>query len=210
MQYFAWGINKPGVKEQRTALIHAHWDFIAKYDDSLIARGPVMDKDNLGEVIGSIHIVDVPDATAAETFVHDEPFARAGLFEDIIVERFRLELDRTQFSFQSAGNHPRFFISCLAFNNTPEPDYVLINEHQSYLKGFDRHLVCHGALIGDNNIWKGKVYFVEFSSEKAARYFLKNDPLNITGLYELTEFHRWTLGGPENLTANGSLEWSSS
>ena len=46
MQYFAWGINKPGVKEKRTALIRAHWDFIAQYDDDLIARGPVLDASN--------------------------------------------------------------------------------------------------------------------------------------------------------------------
>ena len=38
MQYFAWGINKAGVKAKRTALIHVHWDFIAQYDDDLIAR----------------------------------------------------------------------------------------------------------------------------------------------------------------------------
>ena len=206
MQYFAWGINKPGVKEQRTALLHAHWDFIAQYDDCLIARGPVMDKDNLGEVIGSIHIVDVPDAAAAETFVHDEPFARAGLFDGILVERFRLELDRTQFSFQSAGDYPRFFIYCPTSEDELVPDGGLADAHQTYLTQFDPHLICHGSLIKADDRWQGKVFFVEFTSEDQARDFLAHDPFSAAGHYDRAEYYRWTMGGPENLNAAGTLD----
>ena len=206
MQYFAWGINKPGVKEKRTALIRAHWDFIAQYNDDLIARGPVMDANNHSEVIGSIHIVDLPDAGAVETFVHDEPFADAGLFREIIVKRFRLELNRTQFSFQSTGDYPRFFIYCTASIDKIAPDDALTRAHQAYMLEFDQHVICHGALLGRRGDWQGKVFFVEFSDERKAREFLESEPLNLGGLYNNTKFHRWTMGGPENLNSIGALD----
>ena len=206
MQYFAWGINKPGVKEKRTALIRAHWDFIAQYNNDLIARGPVMDANNQSEVIGSIHIVDLPDAGAVERFVHDEPFADAGLFREIIVKRFRLELNRTQFSFQSTGDYHRFFIYCTASIDKIAPDDALTRAHQVYMSEFDQHVICHGALLGRRGDWQGKVFFVEFSDERKAREFLENEPLNLGGLYNNTKFHRWTMGGPENLNSIGALD----
>ena len=206
MQYFTWGINKPGVKGERTALIQAHWDFIAQYNDDLIARGPVLDKNNHSEVIGSIHIVDLPYAGAVKTFVQDEPFADAGLFREIIVKRFRLELDRTQFSFQSTGDHPRFFIYCPASMDQTSPDDALTGAHQAYVSEFKGNLICHGSLLGTRNLWQGKVFFVEFNDEREAWNFLKNDPFNLAALYTRAEFHRWTMGGPENLNQIGALD----
>lgn len=88
MQFFAWGINKPGVADRRTAVIHDHWDYIDRFDDDLIARGPVLGSDDPGVVIGSIHILKQPSWAHAQRFVDDEPFASNGLFEDIILSRF--------------------------------------------------------------------------------------------------------------------------
>jgi uncharacterized protein len=205
VQYFAWGINKPNVKDRRTELIRQHWDFIAKYDDKLIARGPVMQTDDLGAVIGSIHIVDLANFSETEIFVYDEPFAKAGLFENIIVNRFQLELGRTQFEYVSNPAFSRFFIYCPASKKHAIKTSELGEEHKKYCTKFDDHFVCHGSLLSEEGEWQGKVYFMEFSNQKDAEEFIAAEPYATSELYDDIEIFRWTMGGPENLNAAGAL-----
>ena len=205
MQYFAWGINKPDVTDRRTELIRQHWDFIAKYDDKLIARGPVMQADDLSAVIGSIHIVDLADFSEIETFVYDEPFAKADLFKTIIVSRFRLELGRTQFEYVSNPDSSRFFIYCPASKKHAIKTTELAANHINYCNGFDDHFVCHGSLLSDEGDWQGNVYFMEFSNQKEAEEFIAKEPYATSELYDDIEIFRWTMGGPENLNAAGAL-----
>jgi len=206
MQFFAWGINRPGVKEARAAIIHDHWDFIDRYADRLIARGPVLDSADLSVVTGSIHIVDLEDEEAFRRFVDDEPFAAAGLFSQIHRRRFRLELGRTQFQFASAPGCPRFFIHCPARDGARDRQAALEDAHESYCLSFDRHMVCRGSLLDRDDQWDGSLFFVEFPSKDEAATFIAREPYNAAGLFAESPIHRWTMGGRENLSAIGALK----
>ena len=206
MQFFAWGINRPGMKEARAAIIHDHWDFIDRYADRLILRGPALDPADLSVVTGSIHIIDLEDEAAFRRFVDDEPFAAAGLFAEIHRRRFRLELGRTQFQFESTPDCPRFFIHCPARQGAGEQQAALADAHDSYCRSFDRHMICRGALLDDNGAWDGALFFVEFPSQDDAAGFLAGEPYNAAGLFAETSILRWTMGGRENLSAIGALK----
>ncbi len=206
MQFFAWGINRPGVKEARAALLHDHWDFIDRYADRLIARGPVLDPTDLSVVTGSIHIVDLADEEAFRRFVDDEPFAAAGLFAEIHRRRFRLELGRTQFAFESTPGQPRFFIHCPARDGARAQQPALEQAHESYCRSFDRHVVCRGALLDGAGAWDGALFLVEFPSQDEAARFLAGEPYNAAGLFAESPIRRWTMGGRENLSAVGALK----
>jgi len=205
MQYFAWGINKPNVKDQRTALLKSHWKFIATYEEYLIARGPVIDSNDLSVVVGSIHIIDLPGFAEAKEFVNNEPFAKAGIFETIILCRFVLELGRAQFEFVSKPDSQRFFIYCPASqidgNKTPE----LKKAHEDYCNIFDTAFICRGSLVSRKGEWKGQVYFVEFPDKSDVDTFFSDEPYAVSNLYDRIEISRWTMGGPENLNAIGAL-----
>ncbi|MBT3989041.1 MAG: hypothetical protein HOG95_03575 [Rhodospirillaceae bacterium] len=205
MQYFAWGINKPDVKDQRTAIIKTHWDFIAQYSDQLIVRGPVMRPDDFSVVTGSIHIADLPDQAALNRFVYDEPFASAGLFEEIIVARFELELGRTQFEFTSTPDSPRFFVYCPAQVGTTSKRDTLKPAHETYCQKFDEHFVSRGSLLSDEGEWLGSLFFLEMPDRTAVDAFLKDEPYSQADLFSDVQIHRWTMGGPENLNAAGAL-----
>jgi uncharacterized protein YciI len=205
VQFFVWGINKPEVKDQRTALIKSHWDFIAQYDDTLIARGPVMQAGDFTVVTGSIHIVNLKDQAAVETFVYDEPFSKAGLFSSVIVSRFDLELKRTQFEFTSKPNLSRFFVYCPAKGNHSEKKQTLAQAHEKYCKEFDDSFICHGSLLSDEGLWRGSVYFLEMENHALVEEFLRHEPYAEAKLFDKIEIHRWTMGGPENLNAAGTL-----
>jgi uncharacterized protein len=103
MQFLCYCRDKPGRGETRRALLKDHWAFMSRYSDAMIARGPTMSADGK-EMTGSLHIVNLPDADAARVFVHEDPFARAGLFEDIMVRRYHNVLGRTMWQFGGEQN----------------------------------------------------------------------------------------------------------
>jgi len=205
MQYFTWGINKPGTTEKRTSLIRTHWDFIANFDKKLIARGPVLDEGDLSVVIGSIHIVELENLTKAEDFTYNEPFAKAGLFKSIIIKPFKLEIERNQFDFISNPNFIRFFIYCPATVDPKEISPELAEAHKVYCKRFDKNFICHGSLLTNDHTWQGNIYFLEFANKLDIDKFLKSEPFAKSNIYDKIEIFRWTMGGPENLNAAGAL-----
>ena len=205
MKYLTWGINKPGTTEQRTSLIRNHWDFIEKYNKNLIARGPVMDEQDLSGVIGSIHIVELKNLTEAEDFTYNEPFAKAGLFKSILISPFKLELERTQFDFSTNPDFSRFFLYCPATINAEKLNPELIEAHKIYCEKFDENFICHGALLNKDSSWQGHLYFLEFATKHDVDKFLDSEPFAKSNIYDKIEVYRWTMGGPENLNAAGAL-----
>ena len=204
LQFFAWGINKHGVIDQRAALVKTHWAFIAQYDSQLIERGPVMQLDDTSIVTGSTHIVELDSMEEAEKFVNEEPFAQAGLFESIIFHRFQLELGRTQFDFESIPDYPRYFIYCLANKGQEDKRQKLAEAHESYCHKFDANFVCRGSIFSEAYSWMGSVFFMEVPGQDKIAAFLADEPYKAAGLYEKTDIHRWTMGGPRNLNPSGA------
>ncbi len=190
--------------DQRAALVKTHWAFIARYDSQLIERGPVMQLDDTSMVTGSTHIVELDSLEEAEKFVNEEPFAQAGLFESIIFHRFQLELGRTQFEFESIPHYPRYFIYCLANEGQEDKWQKLAEAHEAYCHKFDANFVCRGSIFSEAYSWMGSVFFMEVAGQDKIAAFLADEPYKAAGLYEKTDIHRWTMGGPRNLNPSGA------
>jgi uncharacterized protein len=80
--------DKPGTAQLRADTRAAHIDYLTKHKDLLLAAGALIDDDGTGGN-GGILIVDTDDRAAAEKFIADDPFSRAGLFEKVTVTRWR-------------------------------------------------------------------------------------------------------------------------
>ncbi|HEY9022596.1 MAG: YciI family protein [Paracoccaceae bacterium] len=72
--------DKPGAIETRLANRAAHLDYVTQ---SGVVRqaGPLLNNDE--EMIGSLLILDVEDRAAAESWAAGDPYAKAGLFQDV-------------------------------------------------------------------------------------------------------------------------------
>lgn len=72
--------DKPGAIETRLANRAAHLDYVTQ---SGVVRqaGPLLNNDE--EMIGSVLILDVEDRAAAESWAAGDPYAKAGLFQDV-------------------------------------------------------------------------------------------------------------------------------
>ena len=112
MQYFVYGRDRPGSFALKMSLNGAHWSFMDRYLESLIARGPTLTgTDDQAESTGSLHIVDLPDAQAAREFAYDEPYYRAGVFASVQLCRFDNVLGRSMWDFPDAvDGYDRFLV----------------------------------------------------------------------------------------------------
>ncbi len=64
----------------------AHVEYLKSFSTQLFAAGPLLDQDEL--MCGSLIILDLPDRTAAERFASNDPYAKAGLFEQTTVDHW--------------------------------------------------------------------------------------------------------------------------
>ena len=65
-----------------------HLDYLDKNTNKLLAAGALVDDDGSGGH-GGVIIVDTDDREEAESFIANDPFSRAGLFESVSVTRWR-------------------------------------------------------------------------------------------------------------------------
>src|SRR5512139_3297640 len=97
MEFFCYHRDRAGSGALRDELLEEHWSYMDRYAKQLIARGPTFTDDDVPT--GSVHIADLPDATAARAFAFDEPNYQAGVYRDVLLRRWRNLLGRNMWEF---------------------------------------------------------------------------------------------------------------
>lgn len=201
MQFFFYCRDRTDVGATRRALLKAHWAFMHRYVDAMIARGPTMSADGKS-VTGSMHMVDLPDADAAREFAHDDPLAKSGVFEDIMVRRYHNVLGRSMWQFGGDPKSPRFLFIGEARPGTSLQGRDLLGAQRSYFGEAGRagRVILFGPLFGtDGETWEGTVMLLEAANSVVAEALVLGDPAAILKLYARTELRPWRFGGEENL-----------
>lgn len=80
--------DKPDHQAVRQAHRPAHLDYLEQNKALLLASGAKLHDDG-GDAGGGIYIVDLPTREAAQQFIDADPFARAGLFAEVRITRWR-------------------------------------------------------------------------------------------------------------------------
>lgn len=195
MEFFFYCRDRAGAGPARRALLEAHWAFMAPYIPAMIARGPTMTADGRG-VTGSMHIVDLPDAAAAEVFAHDDPLARGGVFDEIRVGRFRNESGRRMWDYAGDPRNARFLFIGAARPGAGTPPPAQRDYFAS--PACAPRVIVRGALLtADGAGWAGSVLLLEVPDAPAAAALVRGDPA--AALYARSELLPWRFGGAENL-----------
>jgi uncharacterized protein YciI len=134
MEFFIYSRAAPGVADVDDALTEEHWSYMDRFADGMVARGPTFAPDR-ATWTGSIHIVDLPSAEAAQQFVEHEPYNRAGRFEQHLLRRFTNQLSRTMWEFTGTSDDPRFMVIA---HGGPLPELVALGPER---------LIVHGELL---------------------------------------------------------------
>ena len=80
-------MDRPGTAELRTQVRPEHRAYLAKLADKMAFSGPLTLED--GETaVGSLLVMDFPSKADAESWLADEPFTKAGVYEKPLIHVF--------------------------------------------------------------------------------------------------------------------------
>jgi uncharacterized protein YciI len=79
--------DKPGTGELRETTRPAHLAYLKMHHDKMRLGGPF--ENDEGGIVGTLFVVDVETRAAAIAFTEEEPFHKAGVFESVVVRRWR-------------------------------------------------------------------------------------------------------------------------
>ena len=88
MLFVIHAIDKPGSADVRLKTRSAHLDYLTAYGDKVVAAGPTLTEDGVG-MTGSVLIIEAADRAGAEDFARNDPYAKAGLFQDTSIMPWR-------------------------------------------------------------------------------------------------------------------------
>lgn len=180
MEFFCYHRDRPGSLPLREELTEAHWSYMDGYAAELIARGPTFTTD--GETLtGSVHIVDLPDPTAARAFAFDEPSYQAGAYRDVLLRRWRNLLGRTMWDFPGGRTgDDRYLV--LGLGAGEAVDLAVPPDTDD--------LIAYGPLLSDDaSAWLGTAALVRAADQDRARSVLTAER------YAAVEVHGWEFGG---------------
>ncbi|MFE2314747.1 YciI family protein [Streptomyces sp. NPDC059441] len=180
MEFFCYHRDRPGSATLRNKLLEEHWSYMDRYAKEMIARGPTFTSD--GETpSGSVHIIDLPDPSAARAFAFDEPNYQAGAYRDVLLRRWRNMLGRTMWDFpggRTGGN--RYLV--LGLGAGQAVDLIVPPDRDG--------LIAYGPLLSDDGAtWLGTAVLLRAPNPDTARAVLTPEA------YADIEVHDWEFGG---------------
>ncbi|MFB7501875.1 YciI family protein [Streptomyces sp. NPDC056161] len=180
MEFLCYHRDRSGSLPLRDELLEDHWSYMDRYVKEMIARGPTLTDDGHAPT-GSVHIVDLPDPAAARAFAFDEPNYQAGVYQDVLLRRWRNTLGRTMWDFpggRTGGN--RYLVLGLGTGQTADLDVPPDRDK----------LIAYGPLLSDDGTtWLGTAALVRAPDPDTARAILTADR------YADIEVHNWQFGG---------------
>ncbi len=87
MLFIVMCTDKPSSLEMRIAVRSQHLAYLKTYEKQIKIAGPLLNND--GKSCGSLIILNVEDCAAAEGFAISDPYAKAGLFESVVIRAFK-------------------------------------------------------------------------------------------------------------------------
>jgi uncharacterized protein YciI len=79
--------DKPGAGELREKTRPEHLAYLKQHHDQMHLGGPF--ENDEGGIVGMLFIIDVENRAAAVAFTENEPFHKAGVFESVVIRRWR-------------------------------------------------------------------------------------------------------------------------
>jgi uncharacterized protein len=128
-----------------------------------------------------VHIVDLPDATAARAFAFEEPNYQGGVYRGVLLRRWRSALCRTMWDFPGGEvGGTRYLVLGLGTGDAIDLEVPYNREE----------LIAFGPLLADRgNAWLGTAALLRAPDRATARAVLTADR------YASIEVHRWQFGG---------------
>jgi uncharacterized protein len=182
MEFFCYHRDRLGSAQLRSEMVEQHWSYMDRFAATMVARGPTFTSD--GALTGSVHILDLPDPTAARAFAFDEPGYQAGAYRDVLLRRWHNSLGRTMWDFGGGSSDAHHYL-VLGFTWEPAADAATPPVGDDF--------IASGPLLSDDgSLVVGAAVLMEAPDADGARDVLSADR------YDGVEVHQWRFGGRPN------------
>ena len=82
-------LDREGAAALRAEMRPAHKTYLAQVAERIAFAGPLVGDDDGETMVGSLLVIDFADRAAAQAWLRDEPFTRAGVYATSTVHAFR-------------------------------------------------------------------------------------------------------------------------
>jgi uncharacterized protein YciI len=186
------------VSRRTPELRAAHRDYLGGYLAQLIARGAVQ-SDDASAPRGSIFFGDFADRAAAEKFIGEEPFNRAGVYMSAEIYRWNNPMERKPGAYTGKEGADLWYVRGYAKPGMDAKRESLFKEHGAYLDAREADMVVRGGVFTDDGkTWLGSAMVLKLPDRKAADAFAANEPFCRNGLFARIAVERCGLAGPEH------------
>jgi uncharacterized protein len=87
MHYILYCTDKPDSLALRVKTRPSHVVYLKSKESAVKLAGPRLD--DVGDMIGTLLVIDVADRKAAQQFAAEDPYAKAGLFQSVEITAWR-------------------------------------------------------------------------------------------------------------------------
>jgi hypothetical protein len=186
--------DKPNSGPLRDISRRAHLDYLRTFESQTLFAGPFLTDDGSIE-LGSLRILNLPDRTAAERNVAEEPYICSGVQEGSTIHRWLPSVPYTFRDCPRKSGNIQFMIQAMDKMNQEGLREKLHMAQTEYEESHPDLYITRGALVtedGEREI--GSLMILDVPDLKAARAFWEKDPFKRGGVYDGVEFHRWRFG----------------
>ena len=179
-----------GDDSETPQLDEAHWSYMDIFADRMTARGPTLSADRQTWT-GSLHVVDLPNAEAAQAFAWNDPYHRAGLFTEHLIRHFDNQLGLTMWDSTLRSGDVPFLVLADSDTDGPQP----ANENVPPSPGLAERLIVWGTLSSVPPLRpSGVALALAAPDQDAVRSLIADEPAILGGCAEF-EIHSWEFGG---------------
>lgn len=199
------GMLKPdGGTEARAAALKPHIDYLRASRDIIRFAGPLLDPTTDGDAdgdadgeahMGSLTMLDAPDRAAAEAWLAEEPFNRAGAFGEVTFTRWSSSMEHRQLDYPRTEGWQQFVITALdGPDGEARRKEVAVAHHKFQASVMDR-FVARGPMFSDDGTKLiGSIFIVEFPDRAACDEFWAGEPMNQNGAFANVTIDSWRYG----------------
>lgn len=85
--YLVIARDRPDAGDLRAQTRPRHLEYLSARTIDIILSGPILTEDE--RMVGSMFVISAPDRATVEAFLAADPYAIAGLFDSVSIERWR-------------------------------------------------------------------------------------------------------------------------
>ena len=95
MLFAIMSFDKADSLELRQSTRQSHIEYLKSQGDRLKLAGPLYEGEDVGNMNGSLVVIDADNIEAAQRFAANDPYALAGLFETVHIRPWNLVVNQT-------------------------------------------------------------------------------------------------------------------